>query len=450
MLQVLVQTSTSTIQMSTSTQVLILACLKRVLAARVQVSVEESQRVLTCATIVSLFQASVEDLRATELERRFGSAPELKVSDIVLTEDEYTLHQKCPRLQDFQKDLQAMEPHSDFQIDVHKSEIHPLPAMNINEASTMGNAEVINAVMEELNIDTSKPDFCENLKLVTRDQLSIMRLRAILATCAGNEGSASSLRWHYRWALFIPGLFHCKIAATNGFLQTHFGHTKHDLKDPASLASHNTLLQHKPIILSSLPPFRTCRAQSLESLSNGLTWSMLCGHAEAIVDAFTDARMVDNLRCSRHQENEAQKEVHGGQERGRLAGDMIFKNAMLFLRNGLILQEFSDTIKSGDSSHVLLVLKLWALSFQGSGHSKYAYEVLHLLHNVTHVWPEPVVRIVLNNWLVNLTGKANSFVELDLMQEHLNYWIKNYYRAHGSGASWEWLAMISPCIKILQ
>ncbi|KAH8977959.1 hypothetical protein EDB92DRAFT_1807996 [Lactarius akahatsu] len=304
--------------------------------------------------------------------------------------------------------------------------------------------------MEELNVDTSKPEFCENLKLVAGDQLSIARLRAVLAARAGNECGASSLRW----ALFIPGLFHCKIAATNGFLQTHFGHPNHDLKDPASLSSHNTLLQRKPIILSSLPPFRTCRdlifvslyarvlhcllkvsgAQSLESFSNRLTWTMLCGHAEAVVDTFTDGRTVDNLR----------------QERGGLGGDMIFENAVLFLRDGLILREFSDAIKSGDSGRVLLVLKLWAFGFRGSGRSKYAYEVLHLLHNITHVWPEPVVRIVLNNWLVNPTGKANSFVELDLMQEHLNYWIKTYYQAHGSGASWEWLATISPCIEILR
>ncbi|KAH9051116.1 hypothetical protein EDB83DRAFT_2627558 [Lactarius deliciosus] len=434
----------------------------------------------TCATLVPLFRASVEDLRAIELERRFQSTPELKVSDIMLTEDEYSLHRKClihtvlriavqyggPRLQVFRKDLQAMEPHSDFRIDVHKSEIHPLPAMNINEASTMGNAEVIDAVMEELNVDTSRPEFCENLKLVAGDQLSIARLRAVLAARAGNECGASSLRW----ALFIPGLFHCKIAATNGFLQTHFGHPNRDLKDPASLSSHNTLLQRKPIILSSLPPFRTCRdlifvslyarvlhcllkvsgAQSLESFSNRLTWSTLCGHAEAVVDTFTDARMVYNLRCSHRQEDEAPKESCGGQERGTLGGDMVFENAVLFLRDGLILREFSDAIKSGDSGRVLLVLKLWAFSFRGSGRSKYAYEVLHLLHNITHVWPEPVVTIVLNNWLVNPTGKANSFVELDLMQEHLNYWIKSYYQAHGSGASWEWLATISPCIEILR
>ena len=62
---------------------------------------------------------------------------------------------------------------------------------------------------------------------------------------------------------------------------------------------------------------------------------------------------------------------------------MIFENVVLFLRDGLLLREFSDAIKSGDSGRVLLVLKLWAFSFRGSGHTKYAYEVLHLVHNIT-------------------------------------------------------------------
>jgi hypothetical protein len=372
----------------------------------------------TCATLVSLFCANVEDLKAVALERGFRLAPELKVSDIVLTKDEYTFHRKClihtvlriavqnggPRLQVFRKELQAMEPRSKFRIEVHKSEIYPLPAMNINEASTVGNAEVIDAVMEELSVDTSKPEFCGNLRLIAGDQLSIARLRAVLAARAGNEGGASSLRW----AVFIPGLFHCKIAATNGFLQTHFGHPNRDLTDPASLSSHNTLLQRKPIILSSLPPFRTCRdlifvslyarvlhcllkvsgADSLDSFSDGLTWDVLCGHAEAVVDTFSDARVVDTLRCSRHQESQSRGEQEGGSRR---AGDMIFENAVLFLRDGLILREFSDAIKCGDSGRVLLVLKIWALSFRGSGRAKYAYEVLHLVHNITHVWPKPVV-----------------------------------------------------------
>ena len=374
----------------------------------------------TCATIVSLFRTNVEALNAVKLERQFRLAPELDINDIMLTKDDYAFHRKCqihtilriavqyggPRMQAFRKDLQAMEPHSEFRIEVHKSEIYPLPAMNINEASTMGNAEVIEAVMEELGVDTSKPDFSENLKLVAGDQLSIARLRAVLAARAGNEGGTSSLRW----AIFIPGLFHCKIAATNSFIQTHFGHPNRDLKDPASLSSHNTLLQRKPIVPSSLPPFRTCRdlifvslyarvlhcllkvsgAQSLDSFSDGLTWDILCGHAEAVVDSFTDTRMVDDLRSSRSQESEAS----GEQERGGHAGDMIFENAVLFLRDGLLLREFLDAIKTGNSGRVLLVLRFWAFGFRGSGRAKYAHEVLHLIHNITHVWPKPVVFVL--------------------------------------------------------
>ncbi|KAH9008809.1 hypothetical protein EDB84DRAFT_1594668 [Lactarius hengduanensis] len=151
----------------------------------------------------------------------------------------------------------------------------------------------------------------------------------------------------------------------------------------------------------------------LSWLSTGLTWSMLCGHAEAVVDTFTDARIVDNLRCSRRQEDEAQKESCGGQEIGTLGGDMVFENAILFLRDGLILREFSDAIKSA-------IPALWASQLSRERAQQVRIRADHRLHTGR--------RIVLNNWLMNPTGKANSFVELDLMQEHLNYWIKTYYQ----------------------
>ena len=30
----------------------------------------------------------------------------------------------------------------------------------------------------------------------------------------------------------------------------------------------------------------------------------------------------------------------------------------------------------------------------------------------------------MNNWLVNTTGNPNSWLPVDLLQEHLNFWIK--------------------------
>jgi len=72
-------------------------------------------------------------------------------------------------------------------------------------------------------------------------------------------------------------------------------------------------------------------------------------------------------------------------------GDMVFENAVLFLRDGLISREFTDAVKGGDSGKVVLVLKIWALSFRGNGRTKYAYEMLHLIHNLSTVW-SPAIR----------------------------------------------------------
>jgi hypothetical protein len=164
------------------------------------------------------------------------------------------------------------------------------------------------------------------------------------------------------------------------------------------------------------------------------------------------------------------------------AGDMVYENVLLFLRDALITREFTDSIKCGDSGRVLLVLKTWALSFRGSGRTKYAHEMLHLIHNLEHVWPKPIRYVmqiyqtlfatdfsssamILNNWLINPTGRLNSWVEVDLMQD---FWIKvclncsvrnhkncqyfrlqRFYAAHGSSASWDWLEMIVPCVDVL-
>ncbi|TFY60954.1 hypothetical protein EVJ58_g4806, partial [Rhodofomes roseus] len=131
-------------------------------------------------------------------------------------------------------------------------------------------------------------------------------------------------------------------------------------------------------------------------------------------------------------------------------GDTVLENAILFVRDALLMRLLTDCVKCGDSGRLLIVLKVLALYYRGCGRNNYAQEVLFLVHNIKNVWPEPLRDVVLNNWLVNPTGKANAWVEVDLLQEHFNFWIKTIYKAHGSNASWEWLAMISPCIDVLR
>lgn len=102
-------------------------------------------------------------------------------------------------------------------------------------------------------------------------------------------------------------------------------------------------------------------------------------------------------------------------------GDDVFENAILFLRDALALRTFTLLVKAGRSGHIILALRWLILAFKAGGHPKYAREMMHLVHNLQEVDHSD---LILQNWLVNPTGTPNGFVALDLMQEHLNFWIK--------------------------
>ncbi|QRV80703.1 hypothetical protein RhiJN_08718 [Ceratobasidium sp. AG-Ba] len=135
---------------------------------------------------------------------------------------------------------------------------------------------------------------------------------------------------------------------------------------------------------------------------------------------------------------------------GEKGGDMVYENAILFMREGLNVRELTTSTKRGDSGRILNVCKIFALSFRGSGRLRYANEMLTLIHHATTVWPEALRNLVLKNWLLNPTGHPDSFVPLDLVQEHGNLYIKTIYSAQGSNASWSWLSVISPCVEALR
>ncbi|KAI0734884.1 hypothetical protein C8Q72DRAFT_986213 [Fomitopsis betulina] len=272
------------------------------------------------------------------------------------------------------------------------------------------------------------------------------------------------------------------MTATHSFMEMFYGHNTSP-HNPGLLAFHNNLLDRKPIVLSSLPSFRECRdlafvslyarvlhcleliskVKDLSDYATHLDFNQLKTHVAEIVMCYVDGKTVDHLRIARATElreretrgessaqaSEVSRDASSGSTEASevphdlTQGDMVFENAVLLLRDGLILRLLTDCIKCGDSGCVLLVLKVLALYYRGCGRMKYAQEVLFLILNFKHVWPEPLRRIVLKNWLINPTGKANSWVKVDLLQEHLN-------QGASSCASWEWLAMISPCVDVLR
>ncbi|KAI0707558.1 hypothetical protein C8T65DRAFT_576601 [Cerioporus squamosus] len=440
-------------------------------AAEQIIGKKDSQENGTCATAFTLFDAPRTHMQTADVIDAFEHAPPLAFKDIRLTSTENAALQERliwtvaniavqhggEGFTKFKSDLSERAPTTTQPIPLHKTEIFPMPAMNIDESSTVGNAAVLDAMFTEMGHDVKAPEFNEEVRIVFGDQLSMARVRGVTSTRVGHDDPSQA----YLNVVFAPGFFHYQMAATYGVLETHWGDPTLGQSDPGSLYFHNTRLDHKPILLSSLPPYRTCRdltfvslyarvltclelaaGRSLHKIASECSFDELYELAGQVVDKYADPSEV-------HRGRQASSVQEGEGENNR-QGDTVYANAVLFLRDALLLRHFADAIKSGHSDHIVTVLKLWALGFRAMGRTKYAHELLFLIHNIVHVWPPALRDIIMKNWLVNITGNPNAFIPVDLLQEHMNYWIKVVYQAHGSNASWEWLATISPCIHILR
>jgi len=389
----------------------------------------DSQENGTCATIWPLWHAEIKNMQVADLTKSFHNAPPLSIDDILHSPIETAFFNKClvhsicrmivthggDSFKKFRKDLESNQPRTDQLIEVHKTSLHPLPAWNIDESTIVGNAEVAEVIFDELGVLEKKhtlypairiftTDHRDTCKFFLGDQLSIARLRALVSIRAGQEGGFSG----FGWGVWMPGLFHGKICDIHGMFVTHWGKPNAGTRNPGCLAFHNTRLHRAPIVLTSLPTFRVCRdlvftslyarilhclllvsgTESLEEYTASVdSWDTLQGHAQAIFKQYANTHMVSDLRSKRHRAERTSTNTTGTLP---TEGDMIFENAVLFLRDALISREFTDSIKCGDSGRIVLVLKIWALSFRGSGRTKYAHEMLHLIHNIEHVWPKPI------------------------------------------------------------
>ncbi|KAJ7800632.1 hypothetical protein B0H14DRAFT_3092571 [Mycena olivaceomarginata] len=364
-------------------------------AAEQLVGKNDSQENGTCSTIWPLWKAALEDMSIDELNKAFGTAAPLSIKDILLSAPELELMDKC-----LKHSADESLPVTADQIELHQTPLHPTPAWNIDQSTIIGNDEVVDAIHTELGVK-GKSHWSRVVKFFAGDQLSIARLRSLLNIRAGHEGGYSG----YGWGGHFHSITHIFTAARSSFLR--------------------------------FPRFAPVG-----------TWFFVSLYARVLHCLLLETNKTTLDECADSIETFTELESIAAAIQKKYANAEL--NASLLLRDALISREFTDAIKAGDSGRIVLVLKVFACSYRGNGRTKYAHEMLHLIHNLTKVWPVSIRNIVLKNWLVNPTGNPFSWVEVDLMQEHMNFWIKTIYQAHGSSASWEWLGMISPCISVLR
>ncbi|KAF8869268.1 hypothetical protein BD779DRAFT_1480138 [Infundibulicybe gibba] len=218
-----------------------------------------SQENGTCVTLFPLFKARLANLNIEDFKAAFHAAPPLEITDILHTSEERKQFKENlifaliriivmfggEGFKKFEAELAAHQPASSAKIELHSTSLHPLPAWNIDESTIIGNAEVDEAIVNELHIrDTT--NFAKCVRFQAGDQLSLARLRALENIRAGQEDGYHG----FFWGAWIPGLFHGKIADIHGLLMTHWGKPYAGTRNPGSLAFHNTRLDRLPITLT--------------------------------------------------------------------------------------------------------------------------------------------------------------------------------------------------------
>ncbi|KAG8741879.1 hypothetical protein FRC12_015522 [Ceratobasidium sp. 428] len=447
----------------------------------------------TCATAFKVFGATSDALDQAKAHTAFLAAPPLELDDILLSEAETSLHHRLMvhavlriiihnaggHFSQYMRLLEASQPASEHLIELHQSQTYPLPAMEIDESSVDGTIKVMETIYATVGIDKTTESFKNQVQFTSGDLKSVWNLRAAKEARAGHDDPSHS----FVNITFIIGLFHLLMTVVTGFLILHFGQPNAGVYNPGSLHYHNTLLERKPIAITSAIPYtlaknlidvslaarvihcltlesgcqslddyarllanldaqyaaRTPSAQSNAKGNVQQSWNRLVEDATKVYDKYTDVFAVDTLRMERKFAGPGEKK-----------GDMIYENAILFMRDMLNVYEVRAAVKRGDPGCVLLMMKTFALSLQGAGRTHYAREILYIVHHVEKVWPTPLRDLVLKNWLLNTTGCPDSWIGLDHHQEHGNLWIKTIYKAHGSNAAWSWIAAISPCVEALR
>ncbi|KAK7046097.1 hypothetical protein VNI00_007098 [Paramarasmius palmivorus] len=131
-----------------------------------------------------------------------------------------------------------------------------------------------------------------------------------------------------------------------------------------------------------------------------------------------------------HIGDEATETEGGGQvPLAGLDGDACLANDITFLRVTFWYLEMCAAIAEGDIGRVLVIMKLLRYSFWGAGSTNYGNELLELACSFLIEFPQNLIEAIMNNWLVNTSGKAGHWFELDLLQEHFNFWIKRLFNS---------------------
>jgi hypothetical protein len=266
---------------------------------------------------------------------------------------------------------------------------YPASAINADQGSHNGNWQVLENLLKQGGVPDARLE--DDIILVHGDLATKERIDGLRKMRTIESDSKGRLAF----VIFVPGLFHLKMAATDAYwrahVQPHEGHedtagffdyvrhlwpkeTGKFINGPGFHQLHDSI--HHATWLDILDCFRLeVRAQGFESREafalSEPTWESIIEISEAIVHRYMPG---NNFGDVREQENSAR--------------DMVFENASLRKQHGLLYLELSHAMNHGDVGRILRILPYWIAVFKSTRKIKYAAHMIRFISDLDHVYPK--------------------------------------------------------------
>jgi len=258
----------------------------------------------------------------------------------------------------------------------------------------------------------------------------------------------------------IPGFFHLKMNLLYSLGKSHRGDDDSSSNSYSTLSAHIQALHRKNIPPGKAPfhhmeeliihSFKArivalfllyikertkgrCNVSDMEQLSTYITSLRPVEFAKAIESIYAAAFSKD-IRDEANSTNKGKGEESGADTFCSAAKDEEFINHVRYLQEVETYCILKYAIKHADVGLLQRVLPRCILYFHGSGATNYALEMLYLWRLLsTDACDPPLKRAILVNGLVNLRGQEDSWLEIDLHNEHLNLELKELLFARRNG-----------------
>ncbi|KAI0688638.1 hypothetical protein C8T65DRAFT_589348 [Cerioporus squamosus] len=366
------------------------------------------------------------------------------------------------------------ETHAKHKLPLRKSDIYSLRCSGIDESTTVGTWELLqDLIKDQLSIPLEWLN--NSIVLACGDQLTVHRVRKV-KLFRKKPGETPAERAEPFLPLIQP--FHMKLAEQRALF--HLGY-KPECQGKLVFGMHHdaVLLGRENVKKEDFYPRHAflsdrfdalvlealrlvCEEKTsvqqpadmafLESIhkyfgSGGqlasCSFEELSDMAGIVYERYMTNRAYDDASKSSSWQSDADPRRYGPktehQPRGATAGDdmppedpewtgdAVLRNDIAFMRLMFWYLEFCVAVAEGDPGRVCEIIKLLRFSFWGAGCTNYGNELLELACCFMYEFLKELKEAILNNYFVNPSGRPGHWHELDLLQEHFNYWLKRLF-----------------------